>query len=102
MMLIKHKFKEEWLIGNNRTKGRLDYFCKMEDKENNKMEEPAITYGSLQNRLVFFASFEEEQEAQYAYWRSLSPEERLEQHRILSYYVFSSFEKYKGNRLIFD
>ncbi|MCX6200208.1 MAG: hypothetical protein NTY88_13490 [Bacteroidetes bacterium] len=71
---------------------------KKEEKEN-ILNEPTAEY---QKRLVFFKSFEEEQQAQIDYWRSLTHEQRLEQHRIISLYAFSSFEKYTGNRLKFD
>jgi hypothetical protein len=72
-----------------------------DDKKNDMVNEPVVAYAGP-NRLTFFKSFEEEQEAQFIYWRSLTPEQRLEQHRILSLRVFGGFKKYTGNRLTFD
>lgn len=71
-----------------------------EEEKNNKAEEPAVDYGS--KRLRFYKTFEEEQEVQIDYWRGLSHVERMAQLRSISYYAFSSFEKYEGNRLTFD
>jgi hypothetical protein len=72
----------------------------MENEKPNKAEEPLIPYGK--KRITFFNSFEEENEAQIAYWRILTPEQRLRQHYIISLEVFSGFEGYTGNRLTFD
>lgn len=74
-----------------------------EEKNKPEVNEPTTDYGVKESkRLRFFKSFEEEQEAQILYWRGLSPEERLEQHRVISLYAYSSSAKYTGNRLIFD
>lgn len=70
------------------------------DKPKDKVGEPDVPYG--QERLTFFSSFDEERKADLAYWKSLSPIERMEEHRKLSLVVFSGFKKYTGNRLTFD
>jgi hypothetical protein len=72
-----------------------------DDITNDQVNEPEVKYGGS-NRLTFFKSFEQEQEAQFAYWRSLTPEQRLEEHRLLSLRIFSAYRKYSGNRLTFD
>lgn len=74
----------------------------MKNDNTDKVNEPAAEYNAADKRITFFKSFEEEQEAQIIHWRSLSPEQRMEHLRIISLYTFSAFEKYKGNRLIFD
>jgi hypothetical protein len=77
----------------------------VKNKKVTSAEEPEVEYDlspKPQGRLTVFRSFEEEQEAQLAYWRGLTPEQRFEQHRILSFYVFGGYKKSTGNRLTFD
>ena len=69
------------------------------EEEINKVEEPVASYGTM--RLAISKSFDEAQELQYEHWRNISPEQRLEEHRIISFYFFSQKEKYTGNRLTF-
>ncbi len=71
-----------------------------ESDNRNKAEEPNADYS--QNRLKFFSSFEEEQEAQLNYWRSLTPEERIAQCVIISGNAFAHVKKSPDNRLNFD
>lgn len=60
----------------------------MNDKpEKNKAEEPAVEY-KKNKTFRFFKSFEEAAEADYAFYRSLTPEQRLEIHFELSRRVF--------------
>lgn len=51
---------------------------KEEEKHKNKVNEPAAEYAKQQ--INFFSSFEEMNEAQYKYWLSLTPEQRLADH----------------------
>jgi hypothetical protein len=69
--------------------------------EKSKLSEPEVSYGNM-NRMIAFTSFEEENEAQYQHWKSMTPEQRLEEHRKLSLIVFADMRKYDSNRLIFD
>jgi hypothetical protein len=55
----------------------------------NEVNEPIINYGVTQkSRLTIFKSFEEAAEADYEFYRNLSPEERLSLHYQLSIKVF--------------
>ena len=45
------------------------------DPDKNKVNEPSAEYQKQEIR--FFNSFEEMNESQYAHWRSLTPEQRL-------------------------
>ena len=49
-----------------------------------------------------YTSFEEENQAQYQRWRAMTPEQRLEEHRILSLIIFGDNEKYIETRLTFE
>lgn len=74
-----------------------------EDEKDKTVHEPSVAYSVPKGkRITFFNSFEEAAEADYEFYRNLTPEQRLEVHRILSLQVFGNYEKHTGNRLIFD
>lgn len=49
-----------------------------DEKDENKVNEPSAEYHAPELRI--FNSFEEMNEDQYKYWRSLTPEQRLADH----------------------
>jgi len=40
--------------------------------------------------VIFFSDFEEQEEANYAFWRHLTPSQRLELHKIMLESIYSS------------
>ncbi|MDB5284883.1 MAG: hypothetical protein JWO06_3958 [Bacteroidota bacterium] len=56
-----------------------------------KFNEPSVGYGALKkSRITFFKSFEEASEADYQFYRNLSPEQRMNIHFELSRRVFGN------------
>jgi hypothetical protein len=71
----------------------------MEDKPNNKAEEPAVPYGK--RRITIFKSFEEATEADYEFYRNLTPEQRMEIHFKLSVNIFDETKSNSNRRFSF-
>lgn len=69
----------------------------------NTVSEPQEFYGS--RKITFYGSFEEENEAKYAYYASLSPQECLQQlNALLNQFYGSEYgtEKTLGKKIYFD
>lgn len=72
---------------------------KSNEKNTQIANEPLVSYGK---RIVFYNSFEEENEAQIAYWRSLSPAERMEQFtKTMAGFFEHKAPNWKGMKIIF-
>ena len=67
----------------------------MEEDENippltNKVEEPFIAYKTRSKKLTVFSSFEEAAEADYEFYRNLTPEQRINLHYEISIRTFGA------------
>jgi hypothetical protein len=74
----------------------------MKEDNKNKVNEPPVGYGSGKKRIAFFNSFEEAAEADYEFYRNLTPLERMQLHYELSIRVFGSPQPDLSRRFSFD
>lgn len=73
----------------------------MEDQpEKNKAEEPGVDYSKW--KITVFESFEEAEEADNAYYRGLTPEQRFEHFYKLMARFFTFKGTLKGEKIVID
>ena len=72
----------------------------MEDKPDKKAEEPEVAYNK--KKITFFKSFEESEEADHAFYRNLSPEERFDIFYTLMHRFFDFKGTLRGSKIIID
>ena len=75
---------------------------KPENPYPDKVNEPIAEYGiTKKSRITFFSSFEEAAEADYEFYRNLTPEQRLNIHYELSIRVFGGTHTNLNRRFSF-
>jgi uncharacterized protein (UPF0262 family) len=67
--------------------------------ENEGAKEP---HGSYRTKRLIFSSLQEQEEDNYRYWLSLTPEQRIERATLLITHAFKDRPAQKSNRIIFD
>jgi hypothetical protein len=88
---------ERWEIVNKRK-------YKPNKEKLQALKEPAALYGNRNEKSIIISSLNEQDESNYRYWLSLSPEERWAEHYKLLQRVYGVGKKNKPTvlRIIFD
>ena len=76
------------------------------NKDANNLSEPAVPYsakGDYSGERIIISTLTEQEESNYKYWLSLTPEQRLAEHYKLLQKIYGGVrDKDEGNRIVFD